>query len=256
MICYSGLGGFWSLFYSFWIREKGYGMSAHAAHITSPLTGKKELVSFEAYRFEDTPSNRARWRAWLRTLFVDNAVGIVGNLFTTLLITLLAFAILHPAGRVPEGWRMAAEQGEFFGALWGPAARIVFLLIAGCFLMDSWLGGVDAVSRVHSEMLCAYSERAKAKGVRFWHYAFLAAMVGVTWVSLPLKEPAMILTLSGVMSLFAVPIFSAALFVMNRRAPEWTRPGRLQSAATLAVIGFYLLATAYYVSVVWAKWTG
>lgn len=249
MICYSGLGGFWSLFYSFWIREKGYGMAAYAEHITSPLTGKKELVTFEAYRFDDTPSNRERWRGWLRTLFVDNAVGVLGNLFTTFLITLLAFAILHREGKVPEGWRMAAEQGDFFGALWGPAARVVFLLIAGFFLMDSWLGGVDAVSRVHSEMLCAYSGKARAKGVRFWHYAFLAGMILVTWITLPMKEPALVITLSGVMSLFAVPIFSTALFVMNRRAPEWTRPGRLQSAATLAVIGFYLFATAYYVSV-------
>ena len=46
-----------------------------------------------------------------------------------------------------------------------------------------------------------------------------------------------------------MPIFSTALFVMNRRAPAWTRPGRLQSAATLAVIAFYLFAGGYYVSV-------
>ena len=59
---------------------------------------------------------------------------------------------------------MAAEQGKFFGELWGPAARVLFLVIAGFFLMDSWLGGVDAVSRVHSEMLCAYSDKARAKG--------------------------------------------------------------------------------------------
>ena len=251
MICYSGLGGFWSLFYSFWLREKGYGMAAYAGHITSPLTGKKELVGDAAFRFEDTPENARRWRGWMRALFVDNAVGVLGNLFTTLLITLLAYTILHRDGTVPSGWRMAAEQGAFFGALWGPAARVVFLVIAGCFLMDTWLAGVDAVARVHSEMLCSTSARAREKGVRFWHYSFLAAMVAVTWIVLPLREPDFILTLTGVMSLFAVAIFSTALFVLNYRKlpahyPAWIRAGRFQRVCLGAVVAFYLAATLYY----------
>ena len=251
MICYSGLGGFWSLFYSFWLREKGYGMAAYAGHITSPLTGKKELVTPEAFRFEDTPENARRWRGWMRALFVDNAVGVLGNLFTTLLIALLAFATLHRDGVVPMGWRMAAEQGRFFGDLWGPAARIVFLVIAGCFLMDTWLAGVDAVARVHSEMLCTYSDRARAKGIRFWHYTFLAVMVAVTWAVLPVQEPDLVLTITGVMSLFAVAIFSAALFVLNYRRlpslyPAWIRPGAVQRTALALVVGFYLAATLYY----------
>jgi Mn2+/Fe2+ NRAMP family transporter len=254
MICYSGLGGFWSLFYSFWLREKGYGMAAYAGQITSPLTGKKELVAFEASRFEDTPENRSRWRGWMRTLLADNAVGILGNLITTLLMALLAFAILRPQGIWPEGWQVASRQGAFFGELWGPAARIVFLVISGCFLLDSWLAGADAVSRVHSEMLCTYSAAARAKGLRFWYYVFLVVMLGVTWAVLPFKDPDQVLTLTGVISLFAVSVFSIAVWRLNygllpKLYPAWIRGGRVQQALLWTVILFYLAASAYYLQV-------
>jgi hypothetical protein len=231
-------------------------MAAYAGHITSPLTGKKELVGLKGFRFEDTPENASRYRRWMRTLFIDNSIGVAGNLLTTVLLALLAFAILHPAGKVPVGWRVAAEQGEFFGALWGPAARIVFLVIAGCFLADSWLAGVDAVSRVHGEMLWTHSTRARGKGLRYWYYFFLAAMVVVTWTMLFLfpKEPDQVLAFTGVLSLFAVAIYSVALWLLNtvhlpKHFPPWTRPGPLQRALLGAVIVFYLAAAVYYAAV-------
>lgn len=251
MICYSGLGGFWSLFYSFWIREKGYGMAAHAGHITSPLTGKQELIAFAGYRFEDTPENEARFRRWKRTLLIDNGIGVLGNLATTLMMALLAFALLHPKGIVPEGWRVAAEQSEFFRVAWGPVGRVAFLVVAGCFLMDTWLAGVDAVSRVHAEMTCAYSARARARGVRYWYYLFLAGMVVVTWGMLPFGDPAAVVTFTGVISVFAVVIYSGALWALNhvalpRRFPAWTRPRPVQKVLFGAVILFYLAASVYY----------
>jgi Mn2+/Fe2+ NRAMP family transporter len=252
MMCYSGLGGFWSLFYSFWIREKGFGMAAYAGHITSPLTGKKELVTLQGWRFEDTAENRSRYRGWMRTLLADNSIGVVGNLLTTFLLVLLSFAILHPQGKFPDKWRIVAEQGDFFGVLWGPAARVAFLVIAGLFLMDSWLAGVDAVSRVHSEMLCTYSTSARRKGLRFWYYAFLVAMAAVTWIVLPIGEPGKVLTFTGIISVFAVAIFSVALWQLNYRFlprvfPGWVRGGRLQHALFVLVVAFYVIASAYYI---------
>jgi hypothetical protein len=213
-------------------------------------------VTLEGWRFEDTPENAFRWRRWMRTLIVDNSIGVLGNLVTTLLIALLAFAILHPAGKVPVGWKVAVEQSEFFRVAWGPAGRVVFLVIAGCFLMDAWLAGVDAVSRVHAEMTCTYSETARRRGLRWWYYAFLVAMLFVTWGALLIpKTPDRIVTLTGVMSLFAVAVFSVALWILNVRRlprvfPSWVRPGPLQRGLFALVSLFYLVAASYYL---WTK---
>ena len=255
LICYSGLGGFWSLFYSFWIREKGYGMSAYVGKITNPVTGKSEPITFDAYRFEDTPENAARYRGWRRTLVTDNAVGVLGNLFTTLLMALLAFALLHPTGRVPGGWAVATEQAASFGVLWGPAARVAFLVVAGCFLMDTWLAGADAVSRVHAEMVCAHLPKARAKGLRFWYYGFLAGMTLLTWATLPFGEPARVVAITGVLSLFAVAVYSVALWILNYRMlapryPAWARPHPVQRVLFTAVIVLYLAAACAYA---WVK---
>ena len=255
LICYSGLGGFWSLFYSFWIREKGYGMAAYAGKITNPITGRAEVVTFDAYRFEDTPENAARYRGWRRTMMIDNAVGVLGNLFTTLLMALLAFALLLPEGRVPSGWSVAAEQAISFGAMWGPAARIAFLVVAGCFLMDTWLAGVDAVSRVHAEMTCVHFAGAKRRGVRFWYYGFLAAMCIETWATLPFGEPDRVVAFTGVLSLFAVAVYSVALWILNYRLlapryPAWARPHPVQKVLFTIVILLYLAAACAYA---WVK---
>ena len=43
-ITFAGLGGFWILFYSYWLRGKGAGMATHIGRITGPLTGKSETV--------------------------------------------------------------------------------------------------------------------------------------------------------------------------------------------------------------------
>lgn len=39
-VTFAGLGGFWILFYSYWLRDKGSVMAAHIGRITGPLAGK------------------------------------------------------------------------------------------------------------------------------------------------------------------------------------------------------------------------
>lgn len=101
----------------------------------------------------DDPEMPKRPRAWSRFLVIDSGLGIVGNIVTTLLTCLLAFALLTPRGLVPEGWNIAVVQAEFFAARWGEAGRALFLVIAAAFMADTWLSTADAVARVASPAL-------------------------------------------------------------------------------------------------------
>jgi hypothetical protein len=48
-ITFAGLGGFWALFYSCWIRDKGVGMAHYMGRITGPITGKPEVFPASGY---------------------------------------------------------------------------------------------------------------------------------------------------------------------------------------------------------------
>jgi hypothetical protein len=73
----------------------------------------------------------------------------------------------------------------------------------------------------------------------------------VTWVALPLGEPGPLLAAGGVISVFAVAVYSVALGLLNYRVlprthPAWTRGGPLQLALFSAVSLFYVAAAVYY----------
>jgi hypothetical protein len=259
-ICFAGLGGFWTLFYSYWIREKGYGMAHHVGRVTSPITGKAETIRLTGFRMSDTPENQARFGQWLKALRADTRVGVLGNLLTTTLTCLLAWAVLHPQGKVPEKWDVAVVQADFFGSYWAPA-RALFLLVAGFFLIDAWLAGVDAVSRVHANMVCELSSRARRRGVRYWYYVFVLAMAVATAVTMPLGDPATILVTSGVVNLLGITVYSVALYFLVFRAlrsavPTWALPKPWETAALWVSILVYGALSLLYVRYVFVPMVG
>lgn len=146
-ITFAGLGGFWTLFYSYWLRDKGTGMAKHMGRITGPVTGKPEVIPDSGFVPIDDMENRKRFDGWRRYLVFDSGIGIFGNILTTLMTCLLAYALLFPEGLIPQGYEIAVVQSRFFEISWGTAGRIIFLIVAAAFLSDTWLGTVDAVSR-------------------------------------------------------------------------------------------------------------
>jgi Mn2+/Fe2+ NRAMP family transporter len=255
-ICFAGLGGFWTLFYSYWIREKGWGMARSMGHITSPLTGSAQAIRLEGFRCRDMPEDHRRYRGWMRALLVDNRIGVLGNLLTTLLMCLLSWAILHPQGKAPDRWTIAVAQADFFGSYWAPA-RMLFLFVAAFFLVDAWLAGVDAVSRVHAHMVCELSPTARVKGVRFWYYAFVVLMAVASGVTMPLGDPATILVASGVVNLAGITVYSVALYILTARKlrgvmPDWALPRWWESAGLwVSILVYGALGIVYFLQVAW-----
>src|SRR3989338_4186343 len=169
-ITFAGLGGFWTLFYSYWLREKGVGMARSMGHVEG-LIGRHE-VAFETGVIPQQPARRELGR-WRRYLAVDSAVGIVGNILTTLMTCLLAYAVLHPQGLLPEKYEIAVVQSRFFEVSWGAAGRTLFLVVAAAFLADTWMSTADAVSRVHTDCLLSFFPKARRWPVRRWYLVFL-----------------------------------------------------------------------------------
>lgn len=241
-ITFAGLGGFWILLYSYWLREKGSGMAAYSSHImglggrsteyrvpsagaVGPVLGTQDPV----LGTEDTPSSRNEWVKWRRYLRVDALVGILGNLFTTLMTCLLAWALLFPKGLLPQDYELAVVQSRFFEVSWGPIGRVVFLIVAAAFLTDTWLATVDGVSRMQADIVTTLFPAARRHSLTRWYWIFVAVLSVATCTTMLLEAPGPLILLSAVIGFVGTVIFPAALYFLNYRRlprdlPGWARP--------------------------------
>ncbi len=229
-IAFAGLGGFWILFYSYWLRDKGAGMAVHMGRITGPIAGKPEVVCRDGFLPDDPTENRGRWQQWERYLRVDVLVGVVGNLATTLMTCLLAYALLFPTGLLPKDYELAVVQSRFFEVAWGDVGRILFLVVAAAFLSDTWLATVDGVSRMQADIVQVLFPKSRCWSQRAWYYFFLGLMTLITCLTMRLDTPGALILTSAVIGFAGTVIFPLALYFLNYRLlapflPSWAKPG-------------------------------
>ncbi|MBM2829325.1 MAG: uncharacterized protein HW411_115 [Gammaproteobacteria bacterium] len=249
-ITFAGLGGFWILFYSYWLRDKGSGMAAHNGRITG-VTGKSETVTSIGQLPDISEANAARWKTWLRHLHTESLVGILGNLFTTLMTCLLAYALLFPKGLLPQDYELAVVQSRFFEVSWGESGRILFLLVAAAFLADTWLATVDAVSRIQADIVHILFPASRRIEMRHWYYIFLILFTAITCLTMLVDAPGPLIITSAVIGFAGTVIFPVALYFLNHRLlpahlPNWAKPA--PSAAIflwVSFIAYLALALAY-----------
>jgi hypothetical protein len=253
-ITFAGLGGFWTLFYSYWVRDKGAGMAHYMGRLTGPITGKAEAIPASGFApgQDEGLAHVSRWR---RYLFWDVSIGIGGNLLTTLMTCLLAYALLFPKGLLPGGYELAVVQSRFFEVSWGWIGRILFLIVAAAFLSDTWLATVDAVSRIHTDCLYAFFPRSQSVPVRSWYLIFLFLLTIVTAATMGFAEPGPLILLSAVIGFVGTVLFSVALIFLNhvylpRYLPIAARPGKLNLIfLCVSCAAYALLAIAYLLAV-------
>jgi hypothetical protein len=179
-------------------------------------------------------------------------VGIVGNIATTLMTCLLAYALLFPKGLLPQKYEIAVVQARFFEASWGAAGRIVFLFVAACFLSDTWIATLDAVSRIHTDFLQNFFPKLKKYSFTKCYYFFIFLFTVVTAVTMLFNEPGPLILLSAVIGFIGTVSFSFAILLLNYRVlpamvPQKTGPGPVAFAGLLlASMVYAALAILYF----------
>jgi hypothetical protein len=249
-VTFAGLGGFWILFYSYWLRDKGSGMAAHVGRITGPFAGNPEAIPADGALPVDSPQDALRWATWRRYLSVDALIGIGGNLATTLMMCLLAYALLFPKGLLPQDYEVAVVQARFFEVGWGAFGRVLFLIVAAAFLTDTWMVTADAVSRIQADIVYTLFPRARRLHVRQWYYVFLGTLTVITSLTMLVAAPGPLILTSAVIGFVGTVIFPVALFALNRRlapaVPAWAAAGRTsQWLLGMAFVAYAALALAY-----------
>ncbi len=257
-IVFSGLGGFWTLFYSSWLRDKGVGMAARVGRITSPLTGRNEVISETGFLpEEESPSIESKnpFHLWYRYLFVDAGIGVLGNLFTTVLTCLLAYALLFPEGVFPNGWELATAQSKFFELRWGAVGRAIFLVVAAAFLTDTWMATVDAVARTHADMIHVLFPQSRKRSIRWWYYLFVVLLTLVTSITMWGTQPGPLIILSAIIGFAGTVVYTLVIRSLNYnwlspQLPESARPGKFGRGVISITAGVYTLLLIAYLWVI------
>lgn len=253
-ITFAGLGGFWILFYSYWMRDKGNAMAAHTGRITGPIVGKPEIVTEDGNLPDESPENPERWNLWRRYLALDTLIGICGNLFTTLMTCLLAYALLFPKRLLPQEYELVVVQSSFFEVSWGCIGRFLFLIAASAFMADTWLATADAVARIQADIVHIIFPKSRQFALRHWYYFFLGILTAVTSLTMLIETPGTLIMISAVIGFLGTVIFPAALYFLNYRVlapnlPLWACPSGI-SRWLLAISFFAYLALA--IGYLWA----
>jgi hypothetical protein len=185
----------------------------------------------------------------------DIGIGIGGNILTTLMTCLLAYALLYPTGILPDGYQIAVIQSRFFEVSWGPLGRIVFLIVAAAFLSDTWLATVDGVSRIHTDCMYGFFPRARSISIRSWYLFFILLLTAVTSVTILWQEPGPLILISAVIGFAGTVLYSVALLFLNhvylpRFLPRAARPGRLNLIfLLLSCLAYATLAILYFLTI-------
>lgn len=244
-IVFAGAGGTANLFYSFYLRDKGWGMGARMPRIVNPLRQREERGSDAGWVPADTPDNRRRWRDWFGHLVRDQLLFFwLLNTLTILLFVFGALAVLHARGIVPGEENLVWDEAAILGSIWGGAGRVLFLVIGLACLLSTQLTLVDGVARSIADIVHTAYPAARARSTSWWYGASAATwmVVGCLLTWLWERLPAFVFLLSaGFFGGIAMAIYLPLTMLVNTRLlPGPLRPGRPWLVVLGAVSAFYI----------------
>jgi hypothetical protein len=239
-ITFMGLGGFWSLFYSYWILGKGMGMAK--------LTQGQFTSGFIPSK--DTPKEQIS--IWKKALLLDSSTGVIGNLITTIMTTLLAFAILNPKGIFPDEYKIAVVQAEFFAQWGGEIGRKIFLFASALFLVDTWISTADALARTNIDIIKFLNEKV-IKDEKKAYKILITAITIITCITLPIAPPGELIIFTAVIGFFGMgAICIMVLLTQSYFLPKISptlKESKIEKISIITTTIIYLTLTIIYILV-------
>jgi hypothetical protein len=246
-IAFAGTGGPGNLCQSNWIRDKGYGMGAHAPRIVSPLLGEPVAAPGTGWRFELDPDSLARWRGWWRLANIEQLATFVAiSLVTIIFLSILAFAILYGRADLPsdisflelEGRVLAERAGEWFGRL--------FWAVGAVALFATAIGAVDVTSRLTADVLHTGYGRGRSESLVYAAVVWTIVAIGILCLASGFDQPLVLLVMSATLSGLMMFVYSGLLLVLNNRLlARPLRPSWWRIAALVFATFFFGIASAF-----------
>jgi len=246
---YSGAGGTINAMFTYWLRDKGFGMAGTVGVQPTPVGSQTIPLPREGAIFPPSEANLAKWREWWRYLRAD-----LSYLWTVGCLIGMALPVLLALDAVPRGTDMggfgagavfARQLARRYGAmLWLPA-----LLTALWIFFSTQVGIVEGFARHVTEMLWTGGMRLGPAGPGWLYYPVLALFVVAGCLAMTVAEPLTLIVISANVAALNFAVLSFHTLRLNRALlPEALRPPRWREAVValggLGFAGLALLAAA------------
>jgi hypothetical protein len=240
-VAFAGSGGGANLCQSNWIRDKGFGMGAHAARIESPLFGAPVAAPGTGWRFEPDGPALARWRAWWRFANIEQLTTFVAITLATILFTsLLAHALLGGRTDLPRDISFLALEGQLLSERVGDWFGRFFLIVGAFALFMTAVGAIDVTGRLAADVVRTSYSKGRSESAIYAAIVWIIVALGIVIILSGASQPLLLLIISGSVAGFMMFLYSGLLIMLNRRllAPP-LRPGAGRIAALVASMLFF-----------------
>lgn len=246
LAAYAGAGGANATF-TYWVRDKGLGMSATVGYLAATIGGQQVQISGAGVACPPDAENLRRWRGWWRYLGTDQwQVWVPGSLLGMALPGLLALAVIPPGtplGSYGVAAHLAGALGERYGSLFWSLT-----LVAGLWLLfATQLANTGGCARVTADLLWTASEAIRGwRGGDFRGVYYRALLAFTLWglPALALADPLSLVLIGAALACANLVFLSFHTLVVNRRLlPRPLRPSLLRQAG-LVLAGLFFLGLA------------
>ena len=245
-IAFAGMGGVGNLCLSNWIRDKGFGMGAHAPRIVSPLLRKPVAAPGTGWHFPIGEESLARWKGWWRLANLEQLSTFVAvSIVTIALTSLIAYAVLGGRPELPGDIGFLRLQGEVLGERLGGWFAGLFWLVGAFAMFGTQVAAFDVIARIAADVVHSGYGRGRSESLVYAIAVWAVAAFAVAVIAADFAQPLVLLILSACMAGFAMFVYAPLLLVLGQRLlPAPLRPTRLRVAALVGATIVFGAASA------------
>ncbi len=268
-IAFVGAGGLANVWYTFWIRDAGFGMGKYVGTIPG-ITGKPTAIDVYGAIPEGTEENARRIRQWKNNVnTVLWLVFFLGNLITVLMFVMISYTLLYKTGITPDMslgeikgsiLQLTADAIEQYTPL-GAVGGKLYLLAVWLILFNTQVALMEGLVRQAADTLYITYEGVRKlvnKDIRKWYAYWWVGIIIVEFILVALSQLAGVsygglVTFGAVMSLVAMTISPIFLLYINtklvKQLPEPIYQAIKPHPVFLVVLAFAVVFYGFFLGI-------
>lgn len=244
------------LWYTYWMRDAGWGMAKYTEPIPGWFGEAKEYKTEGILPQEDSPENVSNLKTWLRRSHWVIWIGyFLGSLITILIFVGLSDSILRPKGLVPQGFEVVKHQAQFFVPVCGSIGAVIFLIIAWLLFFNTQVGMSESLVRQNADVTTTLFGMNIKKSYFIWWAIYLAISFGLVILLVYRRDMSIFkyITYSAMTSAIALVVSMIATLIGSITLYR-TLPPQIRKTISPSPVWIFILAIGVVYHIFWIGW--